>query len=58
MQNIETQKYLRAKDLAKHFSIGESTVWYYLKVGKIKSKKLSTRVTVFNVKEVEKALFS
>lgn len=63
-KNMETQikdknnepKFLRAKELAEYFRIGESTVWYYLKKGKIESKKLSPRVTVFNVKEAEKFL--
>ena len=42
-KNMETQikdknnepKFLRAKELAEYFRIGESTVWYYLKKGKI-----------------------
>ena len=56
MQNNIKPKFLRAKGIAKHFGIGESTVWYYLKIGKIKSKKISERVTLFDVDEVEKAL--
>ena len=40
MQNNIKPKFLRAKGIAKHFGIGESTVWYYLKIGKIKSKKI------------------
>ncbi len=57
MQNkIQEPKYLRSKELAEYLSIGESTVWYYLKIGKIKSKKVSPRVTLFEVVEVEKAL--
>ena len=59
MQNtIQKPKFLRAKGIAKHFGIGQSTVWYYLKIGKIKSKKISERVTLFNVEEVEQALCS
>lgn len=49
-------KFLRAKELAQYFRIGESTVWYLCKKGIIISKKLSPRVTVFNVQEVEKVL--
>lgn len=56
MENIERPKFLRAKGVAKRFSIGESTVWYYLKMGKIKSNKISKRVTLFDVEEVEQAL--
>ena len=53
--NVES-KYLRAKGIAKHFSIGESTVWYYLSKGIITSKKVSPRITLFNIEEVEKSL--
>lgn len=55
--NMQIAKFKRAKDLAKHLGIGLSTVWFYSKQGKIKPIKLSERVTVFNVAEVEKALF-
>ncbi|MCT7552310.1 helix-turn-helix domain-containing protein [Aliarcobacter butzleri] len=58
MENNIKPKFLRAKEIAKYFGIGESTVWYYLKMGKIKSKKISERVTLFNVEEVEQALCS
>ncbi len=54
MENIP--KFMRAKQLAKHLSIGLSSVWLLNKKGTIKSIKLSERVTVFNVLEVEKAL--
>lgn len=53
----KTPKYLRAKKLAEHLGIGLSTVWLYAKQGKIKPIRLSERVTVFEVDEVEKALF-
>ena len=57
MSNINnTQKFMRAKELAKYLGIGLSTVWLYAKQGKITSKKISDRVTVFDVFEVEKAL--
>lgn len=57
LETIKTVKYLRAKELAKHLGVGLSTVWLWNKQGKIKSKKISERVTVFEVAEVEKALF-
>ncbi len=56
MRNIERPKFLRAKGVAKYFGIGESTVWYYLKIGKIKTKKISERVTLFDLEEIEQAL--
>ena len=50
-------KFLRAKELAEYFCLGESTVWYYVKHGRIRSIKASPKVTIFDVAEVEKALF-
>ena len=57
MQNNIKPKFLRAKEIAKYFGIGESTVWYYVKHGRIRSIKASPKVTIFDVAEVEKALF-
>ena len=57
MSNINnTQKFMRAKELAKYLGIGLSTVWLYAKQGKKKKKKISDKVTLFEVVEVEKAL--
>ena len=55
-QNLQKPKYLRSKELAIYLGIGESTVWYYLSKGIITKKKVSPRVTLFNVEEVERAL--
>ena len=55
IENI-TPKFMRVKQIAEHFSIGKSTVWLYAKQGKITPKKISDRVTLFEVAEVEKAL--
>lgn len=49
-------KYMRVKDLAKHLGIAVSTVWLYVRQGKIKSKKISSYITLFEVEEIEKAL--
>lgn len=54
---FEEKKFMRAKQLSKFLNIGISTVWLYAKQGKITPRKLSERVTVFEVDEVEKALF-
>ena len=57
MSNINnTQKFMRAKELAKYLGVGLSTIWLWNKQGKITSKKISDRVTLFDVVEVEKAL--
>lgn len=50
------KKYLRAKEIAKYYGVGLSTVWWWSKQGKLTPKKVSPRVTVFDVAEVE-ALF-
>lgn len=57
LKELQTQKYMRAKKLAEHLGIGLSTVWFYAKQGKITPIKVSDRVTVFNVEDVENALF-
>lgn len=49
-----TKKYYRAKEVAKHLSIGLSTVWLYAKEGKLTPVKLSPRVTVFDIEEINK----
>ncbi len=55
-EQYKTAKYMRAKELALHLGIGLSTIWLYTRQGKITAKKISERVTLFNVVEVEKAL--
>lgn len=49
-------KYLRAANVAKYLNIGKSTVWLYAKQGKLTPKKLSSRVTVFDIDEVNKLI--
>ena len=46
------KKFLRAKETAHYLSIGLSTVWLYAKEGKLTPKKLSARVTVFDIDEI------
>lgn len=55
-KDLQTKKYMRAKELAEHLGVGLSTIWLWNKQGKITSKKLSERVTVFEVAEVEASL--
>ena len=50
------KKYLRAKETAHYLSIGLSTVWLYAKQGKLTPKKLSPRVTVFSIDEIDNFL--
>lgn len=39
--------------MANYLSIGLSTVWLYAKEGKLTPKKLSARVTVFSIEEID-----
>lgn len=57
MENNHTKKYYRAKEVAQLLGVGLSTVWLYARQGKITPKKLSERVTVFDIDEVNN-LFS
>ena len=47
------KKYLRAKEIKENYGIPSSTLWMYAKQGKLKPKKISARVTVFSVLELE-----
>lgn len=43
---------LKARNIAKHFNIGLSTVWLYAKQNKLKATKISKGCTVFDTKQV------
>ncbi len=47
------KKYYRPKEGAKYLGVGLSTIWLYIKQGKLKTKKLSPRVTVISIEELE-----
>ena len=49
-------KFKRPKPMASHIGVSLSTLWNYQKQGRIQSIKVSSRVVLFNVEEVEKAL--
>lgn len=48
------KKYYRAKEVAIYLGIGLSTVWLYASQKKITPKKLSSRVTVFHIDDINK----
>jgi len=50
-----SKKLLRAKEVAEYLGVGLSTVWLYAKQGKITPNKISSRVTVFSIKEINKS---
>jgi len=49
----KTKRYYRAKEVAEYLAIGLSTVWALAKDGKLTKIKLSSKVTVFDIKEID-----
>ena len=47
------QQNFRAKEAAKYLGVGLSTIWHYVKQGKIKAYKLSDRVTIFKKEDLD-----
>jgi len=48
------KKVYRVKDIVEQFGVSRSTVWLYAKEKKLTPIKVSSRVTVFDAKEVHK----
>ena len=48
----KTKRYYRAKEVAEYLAIGLSTVWAFAKDGKLTKIKLSSKVTVFDIEEI------
>ena len=46
------KKWLRAKEVSQYLSIGLSTVWLYSAQGRLTARKVSAKVTVFDIDEV------
>ena len=55
-QNIK--KYYRANEVKELLSIGLSTVWMYAKEKKLNPIRISSRVTVFHIDDINKLLSS
>jgi len=49
-----SKKYYRAHEAAEFLGIGVSTVWLYAKQQKLHTIKLSKRVTVFDIEELNR----
>jgi predicted DNA-binding transcriptional regulator AlpA len=49
-----SKKYYRANEAAEFLGIGVSTVWLYTTQKKLHSIKISKRVTVFDINELER----
>jgi len=54
MNTTQTPTKLRAKQVAKRYSIGLSTVWALSKQKKINAIKVTDKITVFDVDECDK----
>ena len=50
------RKHIRASEVANYLGIGLSTVWLYVKQGKLTPKKISPRVTLFSIEEVQRII--
>jgi excisionase family DNA binding protein len=49
---------LRAKEASEYLGVAKSTLWLYVKQGKIKKIKLSPRVTIFRKEDLDNFLKS
>lgn len=47
-----SKKYYRANEVVNYLGIGLSTVWLYAKQKRLTAIKLSSRVTVFDINEI------
>ena len=54
---MQEKRYIRAIGVAQYLNIGLSTVWLWAKQGRITGHKISSRVTVFDIQEID-ALFN
>ena len=54
----KTDKLLRLREVAKYLNIGNSTVWYYSKIGLLHPIKLSSRVTVWKQSDLDALIAS
>jgi predicted DNA-binding transcriptional regulator AlpA len=52
-QQLEERRFLREKAAAQRIGIKPSTLWLYVRRGWIKSIKLSPKVTVFAVADLD-----
>ena len=44
----------RPKEASKYLGVGNSTIWHYVKIGKLNPIKLSERVTIFKKEELDR----
>jgi excisionase family DNA binding protein len=56
MEQITKKKY-RVKELCSYLGVSKTTIWRWASEGKIKAHKIGPKVTVFDIDEVNEALF-
>jgi len=44
---------MRAQEAAKYLGVGKSTIWLYVRQGKLHPIKLSNRVTIFKKEDLD-----
>jgi excisionase family DNA binding protein len=50
------KQYLRPKEASKYMSVSLSTIWNYIKAGKLNTVKPSKGVTLISAEEINKLL--
>lgn len=53
---MENRITARAKEVKERYGISPSTLWLWVRQGKIKAHKASPRVTLFDLREIEEFL--
>ena len=51
--DVLTQEFIRVSDIVKKYPIGKSTIWDWASKGKLNPIKVSPRVTVFSIAELQ-----
>lgn len=54
LKEVQVKRFYRAKELSILIGVGLSTIWAYSKEGRITPIKISSRVTVFDIDEVNR----
>lgn len=53
---LESKRFMRAKELAEFLSCGISTIWRWSKEGKLNPICISSKITLFDIEDVNKML--
>jgi excisionase family DNA binding protein len=50
---MEFSENMRAKDASRYLGVAKSTIWNYVKQGRIKAYRISEQVTIFKKSELD-----